>query len=232
MLENTQLHRRKLLGGLIFGSTALVLPGCTSLGGGFSFTEAIRRLLFLSSTNAFARLTAPGGYWEQNVGQLGLDSFLGNRGGVLASILTSALFRNRLEDAFADIALDASDRAAPVVADAVRVIGIENALALVRGGPTAASQFLRGSMGTSLVEAMVPEVGQAMRIAQEPLVGQLLSSLAGVDVGSVATTFADTVDDVIWGEIGREEAAIRANPGRYNDPLIMGVFGPNAQLPY
>ena len=135
-------------------------------------------------------------------------------------------------DAFADIALDASDRAAPVVADAVRVIGIDNALALVRGGPTAASQFLRGSMGTSLVEAMVPEVGQAMRIAQEPLIGQLLSALAGVDVGTVATGFADTVDDVIWSEIGREEAAIRENPGRYNDPLIMGVFGPDAQLPY
>ena len=223
ILESTTMHRRKVLGTML-GASALALPGCSTFGG-FSLIDAIRQLLFLSSSRAFARLTDDGGFWDDGVGLLGLDDMLGNRGNVLASILTSTLLKGRLEDAFADVAEVASARAAPVVADAVRLIGIQNAVALVSGGPTAATSFLRGEMGNALVETMVPEVGQAMRIAQEPVIGELLASLTGVDVSRVTNQFSGKVNDVIWTEIGREESAIRANPGATGDPLLIGVFG-------
>lgn len=223
-----RLGRRTFLGGALAGSV-LALPGCQSLPG-FSLVEAIRRLLYQSSERAFARLTAPGGYWDDAVGEIGLDTMLGTRGNVLAGILTSTLFKNRLEDAFADVAVEGAERAAPLVADAVQVIGIDNALALVRGEPTAATALLRGSMGTTLVEAMVPELGQAMRIAEEPLVAELLAGLTGVDVSGVARNVATVVDTAIWREIGAEEAAIRADPGSTNDPVLIGVFGAGAQL--
>ena len=229
VLENTLLGRRRLLGGMMVGGAVLTLPACTTTGG-YSLVDAIRQLLYLSSTRAFARLTNDGGYWDRGVADLGLESFLGNRGGILASILTSSLFKNRLERAFADIAEDGAYRAAPLVTDAVRVIGFQNAVDLIRGGPTAATAFLRGEMGNALIEAMVPEVGQAMRIAQEPLMGQLLSALTGVDVPGVATSFSTRVNDVIWREIGVEEAAIRADPLATNDPLLIGVFSGAARL--
>ncbi len=225
---NRALGRRTILAGMLAGGV-LTLPGCSTMSG-FSLVDAVRRLLFLSSSRAFARLTADGGFWDQSVQQLGLESFMGSRGNVLGSILTSTIFKNRLDRAFADVAEKASDRAAPVVTDAVRVIGMENAVALVRGGPTSATAYLRGQMGNALVETMVPEVGQALRIAQEPLVGELLASLTGVDVSGVANTFSGKVNDVIWNEIGLEEAAIRANPRATNDPLIIGVFGVGATL--
>jgi hypothetical protein len=217
-------HRRAFLAGSLATVAALALPGCATTGA-FSFTEAIRRLLVLSSERAFLRLTAPGGYWDQQVAQIGLERFVGRRGNVLGNILTSALFKNRLEDVVADIAVDASYRAAPIVADTVRTIGWANAVDLIRGGPTAASAFLRQEMGEQLILAMLPEIGQAMRIAEDPLMGQLLSGLTGVDVQGVAGTFARQVDDVIWGEIGREEAAIRADPAATRDPVLIGVFG-------
>lgn len=227
--ENTQfgqiqLARRKVLGGMLAGGSVLLLPACATTSR-FSLIDAIRQLLYLSSTRAFARLSAPGGYWDQGVSQLGLEGFLGNRGTVLAQILTSGLFRRRMERAFAGVAETASDRAAPVVADAVRVIGIDNAIALVRGEPTAATAFLRGNMGDALIQTMVPEVGQALRITQEPLVAQLLNQLTGVDVAGLSNTFAGRVNDVIWHEIGVEEAAIRADPLATNDPLLIGVLG-------
>ena len=218
--------RRAFLGGAL-ASALLALPACTGMGG-ISFTEAIRRLLMVSSERAFARLTADGGFWDEQVGALGLESFLGSRGGVLARILTSGLFKSRLEGAFADIAIEGSYRAAPVVADAVRVIGIQNAIDLVRGGPSAATAFLRGSMDDRLIETMVPEIGDALRVAREPLVGQLLAGLTGVDVSEVATSFSANVNGVIWDEIGKEEAAIRADPGSTNDALLIGVFGVGA----
>ncbi|HSG57052.1 MAG TPA: DUF4197 domain-containing protein [Paracoccaceae bacterium] len=223
VLENNLLGRRQLLGGMLAGGATLALPGCSTTGG-YSLIDAIRQLLYVSSTRAFARLTRDGGYWDEGVTQLGLEGFLGSRGNVLAQILSSNLFKDRLARAFVPIAEEASYRAAPLVTDAVRVIGFQNALALVRGGPTAATAFLRGEMGDALIQAMVPEVGQALRIAQEPLVGQMLAALTGVDVAGVANTFSTRVNDVIWTEIGAEEAAIRANPRSTNDPLLIAVL--------
>lgn len=229
MRADGSVSRRSFVGGSLAATGLLLLPACQSTGQ-LSLTEAIRRLLLLSSQQAFARLTAPGGYWDQQVGQLGLSSFLGSRSGAVASILTSALFKSRLESAFADIAEKGSARAAPLVAEAVRTVGIANAVAIVRGGPTAATAFLRSEMGVSLVEAMVPEVGDALRLAQDPVIGQLLSALTGVDVSTVSRDFSQRVNDAIWNEIGVEEAAIRANPRATNDPLLMGVFGLGSAL--
>ena len=170
-----------------------------------------------------------GGFWDEQVAQVGFGELLGARGDVVSRILTSALFKSRLENAFGDIAYEGAQRAAPLVTDAVRTIGIQNAIDLVRGGPTAATGFLRGSMGRSLIEAMVPELGDALRVVQDPLVAELVQGLAGVDLAGAVTRFAGTIDTTIWREIGAEEAAIRRNPQATRDPLIIGVFGAGAQ---
>ena len=225
------LHRRGFLAGTIAAGGALALPACTSgFGGRFSFTDAIARLLYLSTGRAFERMTAPGGFWDQQIAQIGLEQFLGGRGNTLNRILTSALFKDRLADALAPVAFDAAQRAAPVVADTVRTVGYANAVELIRGGPTAATGFLRQQMGFALVEAMLPGIGNGLRLANDPLVGEALGALTGADIGGAARSFATRVDDVIWGEIAREESAIRANPESTRDPLIMGAFGFGARL--
>ncbi|MBD3728807.1 MAG: DUF4197 domain-containing protein [Sphingomonadales bacterium] len=215
--------RRAFLAGAL-ASAVLALPACTTMGG-LSFTEAIRRLLVLSSDRAFTRLASDGGYWDGAVARIGLNQFLGSRGDVLSRILTSSLFKDRLVSAFADIAERGSYRVAPVVAETVRTIGIANAIDLVRGGPTAATGFLRDNMGASLIDLMVPEVGDGLRLAREPLVGEVLKALTGTDVNAVARSFSVEVDNAIWNQIGVEEAAIRADPRSTNDPLLIGVFG-------
>lgn len=216
-------ERRQMLkagaGGVLF----LSLPACATIPG-LSFTDAIRRLLLLSSERAFATLTAPDGYWDEQVARLGLGNLLGTRGDVLSRILTSALFKDRLEDAFADIAIEGSERAVPIVADAVRMIGLANAVELVRGGPDAATRALRGELGGRVIDAMVPELGDAIRVASDPLVGQLIDAAAGTNVSGIAQRLAGNVDDAIWAEMGAEEAAIRADPQATGDPLLIGVF--------
>ena len=222
--------RRALLTGAAGAGALLLLPACAGSGPAFTMEEAVRRLLLAAADNAFARLTEPGGFWDGQVAAIGLDQFLGNRGNTLSRILTSQLFKDRLEERFAGFAIEASFRAAPVVTDAVRVIGFDNALELVRGGPVAASTFLRGEIGTALLDAMVPELGEAIRLAEDPLVGEALGALTGVRVGEVASRVGRAVDDAIWGEIAREEAAIRADPQATRDPVLIGVFGAGALL--
>lgn len=223
------ISRRSMLAGSA-AAALLALPACSTVGGGFSMTEAIRRLLLLSSERAFARLTADGGFWDQQVARVGLNQFLGARGDVLSRILTSALFKDRLEGAFAGFAIDASYRAAPIVTDAVRVIGLENAIDLVRGGPIAATAFLKADLGNALLDAMVPGLNDAIRIADDPLVGQAINALTGINITGVATRVGNQVNDAIWTEMGKEEAAIRADPQGTRDPLLIGVFGIGSRL--
>lgn len=218
------INRRALLGGMT-SIGVLAVAGCSSFPA-FSLEEAVRRLLFLSSDRAFARLLQPGGFWDDQVTRLVLPESLGNRGGVLARILTGPLMKDRLSRAFNDMAYEAADRAAPAVTDAVRTIGVRNALALIRSSdPMAATAFLHQEMGTSLVELMVPEFGDAIRVSREPLVGELLAALTGVDVGGIAQSLAMQADNAIFRAIGREEAAIRADPRSTNDPMLMAAFG-------
>ncbi|MCZ8172941.1 MAG: DUF4197 domain-containing protein [Brevundimonas sp.] len=214
--------RRAFLAGTS-AAALLALPACSSMGG-ISFTEAIRRLLVLSSERAFARLTAPDGYWDNAVERIGLDRFLGARGDLLGRILTSQLFKDRLEDVVADVAVRGSYRLAPIVSDTVRIIGIQNAVDLARGGPTAATDFLRRSMADGLIETLVPEIGSALRVARDPLMGQLLAALTGVDIDRMARGFSNEVENAIWYEIGAEEAAIRANPEDTRDPVLIAAL--------
>ena len=169
-------------------------------------------------------LTAPGGFWDRSVTRLALPDVFNGRGMVLERILTSAIVKERLQREFNHVAEDGARRAAPAVADAVQLIGVENALAILRGGPTAATDLLRGNMGRRLVEVMVPALGDGLRVASDPVVAQALNALTGVDLSGVASRFALDVDNAIWGEIGRQEGAIRADPASTNDPLLIAAF--------
>lgn len=226
-LMHRPLMRRRMLGNLLAGAAlgagALVLPGCADYRR-WSLVDAVRRLLELSARNAFARLTAPGGFWDDQLARLDLPDVFGRRGSVMQNILASPLFRERLQRELNIVAEDGARRAAPVVADAVEIIGIDNALDLLRGGPSAATAHLRAAMAGRLIDEMVPALGDALRVVDDPLLGQAISALAGVDVAGVARSLAREADDAIWGAIGREEAAIRADPQATRDPVLIAAL--------
>lgn len=227
-MTSTQPTRRTLLAG---GGAAilLTLSGCASYGQ-YSLVTAIRRLLELSADRAFVRLLAPGGFWDNALVRLDLPEVFGKRGTVLQTILGSVVVRDRLWRALNDVAQEGARNAAPVLADTVRTIGIRNAVALIKGDPAAATSYLRQEMGVRLVDLMVPQIGQGLRFARDPVVGQAIAALTGYDAANVADNLARQADDAIWAEIGRQEAAIRANPQETRDPAIIAIFGPAAQL--
>lgn len=204
----------------------LALPGCQSVPG-FSLTEAIRRLLTLSSQSAFALLLQPGGFYDSSVARIALpDRFGGNSGtGILSAVLQSRTFRDRLQRQLNRAAEKGAERAAPMVADAVRSISIEDAASIVRGGPRAATDFLRGKMGIALVDAMLPGVSDGLRLFDDQVISQAVRSVTGFDIGTLTQDITRKTDDAIWAAIGLEESNIRADPQRTNDPLLIGVFG-------
>jgi hypothetical protein len=202
----------------------LALPGCQSLPG-FSLTEAIRRLLALSSQNAFAQLLQPGGFYDSSVARIALPQRFGGGGTILSAVLQSRTFRDRLQRQLNRAAEKGAERAAPLVADAVRTVSIEDAASIVRGGPQAATAFLRGKMGLALVDAMLPGISEGLRLFDDQVISQAVRSVTGFDIGSLASDINRKADDAIWAAIGLEEANIRADPRKTNDPVLIGVFG-------
>ncbi|MBS0477148.1 MAG: DUF4197 domain-containing protein [Proteobacteria bacterium] len=221
-IEQTGVARR----GVILGMGAmsvLALSGCTGMGG-LSMTEALKRLLTLSSQNAFAKLTASGGFWDSTVARFDLPVLFSGSSGLVRSLLTSGVFKDQLQHQLNIVAEKGAERAAPLVLDTIRSVSIPDAVGLIRGGPTAATTWLRGQMGPALINAMIPGLTDAIRVSGDPVLGKAIGALSGVDVGQVAQAVANRADNSIWYQIGAEESAIRANPQSTNDPVLIAAL--------
>jgi hypothetical protein len=217
------LTRRRLLAAG-FTLPLLALPGCSTLGG-FGFEDAIRRLLTLSSQRAFARLLRDNGFFEDEFARIPLPPQLSGAGTIASTLLRTPLVQNQLLQVMNRAAANAAEVAAPIVYDSIRRMSFDDAVSLVRGGPTAATDFLERSMGSAIVDAMFPGVGNALRLFDNGVVNQLARAATGIDFSGLQRHVADSAARGIYRAIGREEAAIRANPRATGDPVIAGVFG-------
>jgi Protein of unknown function (DUF4197) len=203
----------------------LALSGCATTGG-FDLTEAIRRLLGLSAQRALASLMAENGFFDSQVTRISLPPQLG--GGqatsILGAILQSTAFRDRLSRSLNRAAEKGAALAAPVVTDVIQGMPIRDVVSIVRGGPTAATMLLQGALGQRLVETMLPGIGDGLRLFDSGVVTQALRAATGIDIAGLRADVAQKASDGIYRAIGREEAAIRANPSSTGDPLIAAVF--------
>jgi hypothetical protein len=217
------LSRRSLL---IAGCTLplLALPACNSLPG-FGMVDAIRRLLTISSQRAFAGLLQDNGFFQDEVARIPLPPELQRAGGIASALLGTGLVQNQLLQLMNRAAANAADVAAPIVYDQIRSMSFGDAVSLVRGGPTAATDFLERAMGNAIVDAMLPGVGNALRSLDNGVLNQVVRAATGVNFMGIQRHVTESASRGIYRAIGREEAAIRANPRATNDPVLMGVFG-------
>jgi Protein of unknown function (DUF4197) len=203
----------------------LSLPGCA--GTGYSLVDAIRELLSLSSQRAFASLIRENGFLDSQVARLDVPEALG--GGrstrIVAAILRSDAFRSRLTRQVNRAAEKGAEIAAPMVVQAIQTVSIEDALGLVRGGPEAATLFLKDKMGPALFTAMIPGIEGGLKLFDSGIVTEALNVATGIDFASLRDDVSTKASDAIYRAIGREEAAIRADPNATQNPLLMSVFG-------
>lgn len=224
-LSENRFGRRELLGA--FAATGLLaLPGCATLPE-LSLSEAIRRLLTVSSQQAFASLLRPDGFYNSQIGRISLPDELGGSGAttILSAILRSRPFQDRLQRQVNRAAAKGAEIAAPLVADMVRGMSIEDAIGLVNGGGQSATDLLARRMGPRLVDEMVPAIGNGLRLFDSAIVSEALRATTGIDIVGLGRDVSEKASSAIYREIGAREASIRANPEQTNDPLLIAVFG-------
>jgi len=218
-------NRRRLITGAALLPVA-ALAGCMSGPGGYGVEEGVRRLLTLSSQRAFDRLIRPGGFYDDQVTRLRMpDSSSDRTGAVLAAILRTNAVRTRIAIALNDLAVDAADRATPVVLDAIHRMTFADALAVLRGGPTAATDLLARETEGAVVEAMFPEFSDGLRGDAFEILTAALAAASGFDLGALARDVSRQAGRAIFFTIGREEAEIRRNPRATRDPVLIALLG-------
>lgn len=219
------MERRQFLSG---GSALalLALGGC-SQGLGFSLTEAIRRLLSLSSQRALARLMAPGGFYDSQIARITLPDQFGSNGAgsFLSRVLLSGVVRDRLLKQVNRAAEKGAERAAPVIADAIMSTSPQDAAAIIKAiGTPAATNLLQQHMGDALISAMLPGVDDGLKLFDNQAVTEALRLATGIDFAGLRDDVTRKASNAIFAEMGKEEMAIRADPRSTDDPVLIAAF--------
>ncbi len=219
------IDRRSLVLSAALLSVA-TLPGCAG-GNRFSLVEAIRRLLSLSSQRAFAGLLRENGFFDDQIARIDLPPALGGSRGtnIVSAVLRSGVVRDRMLKQVNRAAEKGAEIAAPLVVQAIQAFSIQDALTIVRGGGSAATDALKGQMGSALVSAMAPGIDQGLQLFDNQIVAQALRLATGIDFAGLRDDVTGKASEAIYRAIAREERAIRADPRATNDPLLIGVFG-------
>lgn len=208
---------------------ALTLLGLAGCSGGlrYSLIDAIKRLLSLSSQRALARLMAPGGFYDSQIGRISLpDSLGGSTGGSLLSrVLLSGVLRDRLLRQVNRAAEKGAERAAPAIADAILSVSPADAAAILKSSGPAATNLLQQAMGSALINTMLPDIDDGLRLFDSAVVTDALKMATGIDFAGLRDDVTRKASDAIFAEMGKEEMTIRADPKSTNDPVLIAALG-------
>lgn len=218
-----EMQSRRQLLTLLAATPLLALPACTGMGG-WTMTDAVRELLTLSSQRAIASLAQPGGFYDSQIARITVPQNMGNNSSILGRLLTSQLLKDRLTREVNIAAERGAERAAPMIMDAVRTVSITDAVSILRGGPTAATSLLQRQIGTNLISAMFPAVGDALAVANSPVMAEVVRITSGIDVSGFTSAITEQTSNAIFRAIGEEERAIRANPQQTRNPILIAAL--------
>jgi hypothetical protein len=127
---------------------------------------------------------------------------------------------------------DASKLAAPIFVSAIRNMKMQDAMAILRGGNQAATQYLRQTTGAELSKAFQPVIKQSLdKVGATKYWKDVFTTYNRFSTSPVNTDLEAYVTekalDGIFSQIALEEANIRANPAARLTSITQKVFGAN-----
>ncbi|MEM9180465.1 MAG: DUF4197 domain-containing protein [Pseudomonadota bacterium] len=220
--------------GQVLGEVLGGIEGSQSSGGELTLAEidaGLRQALEIGTERVASQIGVVDGYWKDPQIQIPLPGRLGQVQGELA--------KRGLSGPLDDVQLRmnrAAEQAVPagkrIVIDAVQSITIEDALGILQGGDTAATDFLRGRTEASLRETFTPFVENALdssgayQALDSVTSSQPLLAIAAADYKSDLTSYAVQFGlDGLFNYLAVEEQKIRDNPLARTTELLRRVFG-------
>ncbi len=239
------LQRRTVLAQLATGTaTLLVLGACASQQGGLGalggktnnpldLIGAIRQLLTIVAARALGNLGKSGGFMNNALARIGIPSATA---APLMALLNQMGITKNIEKQFNTVAEVATTRLTPMLNSAISSLSPADANAIIKGGPTAATQFLKSTLSTQLLAQFKPLVTNALNEnGGLGLVGQAMSLAQGFSGGGQAGASPFATGDVsgfisskaldgIFSAMANEEQAVRNDPAGGGSALVAQVF--------
>lgn len=196
-------------------------------------SAGIREALALGTRKAVERLGRTDGFLADELVRIATPKSL-RKAAKLARRFGAGDTVDAFELAMNRAAEQAVPAAADIFADAVRQMSVQDAIAIVRGGEDAGTQYFRRVSEQRLHDALLPIVRKATAQNQ---VTQRYKALAGGKAGALAAQFGagDAVDldayitakalDGVFHYVAAEERAIRKDPMQRSTALLRKVFG-------
>lgn len=191
----------------------------------------LREALEIGASRVVSRIGVDNGYWRDPAIRIPLPGRLGQVQGQLAAVgLSGPLDDLQLRmNRAAEQAVPAGKQ---IVVDAIRSITIDDAVGLLRGGDTAATDFLRRKTEASLRTTFKPYVERALNSsgAYQALNSVTSSTpvlaVAAVDYKSDLTNHAVQYGlNGLFDYLASEETRIRQNPAARTTDILRRVFG-------
>ncbi len=248
MSDKNHLMRRNILIGM---GAALTLPACETLdpavidgilggpsGAGFGLSQAdadlgIRTALNNGVSSAIGTIGVLDGFWRNDLIKIALPNQMQGLQNTFTRFGAGGLF-----DELHQSLNRGAEKAVPVAKDifvgAISQMSIQDAIAIVRGPNTAATDFLKSATQSKLVQSFTPIMEDALgQTGAIRLVGQLEQAMATFPVqtglsnikGDLITHGVSKGLDGMFYYIGEEEKAIRANPAQRTSEILRRVFG-------
>jgi len=213
--------------GDIAGSTGQTGAGALSQA---EITAGLKEALTVGAQRATSRLSAQDGYFADPQVKIPLPGVLGEAQARLQPLGLSA----PLDDLQLKVNR-AAEKAVPtarqLAVQAVTSMSVSDALGILNGGDTAATDYLRSRTETQLRTAFKPYFQDAL--AQSGALTALDAAVARYGAGLVTTDSRGWLTENATGAaldglfyyVAREEAAIRRDPVKRTSELLRRVFG-------
>ncbi len=213
-------------------TTPAAAVGTTTASPKASSAEMNSGLKLALSTAADAvvgQLGKPGGFANDANVKIGLPGPLAKLDGVLGLLDSTGLTKG-LSGKLNSAAEGAVSKALPLLKKSITSMSVADAAGIVTGGPTAATDYFKRTMGASLQAEMAPVVSKSLTgvDAFTALNGVIAKSKLPVgqfgpkDLTNYVTQKAS---DGVFYYLAEQEKQIRANPLGVGSSLIAKVFG-------
>ena len=192
-------------------------------------SSGLKLALGKAAERVVGQLGQPGGFANDPKVRIGLPGALGKLNGLLGMLDTAGV-TDGLSGKLNAAAEGAVGKALPLLKTAITRMTVTDALGIVTGGETSATDYFRRTMGSDLQTEMRPVVAKSLVNVKafkaldsfSAKNGLIASQFGAKDLTGYVTQKAS---DGVFLYLGEQERAIRANPLSTGSSLISKIFG-------
>ncbi len=221
----------EMKGGDLAGNVLSALSASQNGGAPDESTVAagLKEALSVGSERAVAATSQDNGFWGNELIRISMPQELST----MASTLRSIGFGNKVDElelAMNRAAEKASAEAKPVLLNAVSEMTVTDAMGILRGGDTAATDYFKEKTSGTLREKFTPIVQEKMnQVGLYQQYNQLKSTYEALPLTKKSTFdldqyVADQGIEGLFTMLAQEEKEIRANPAARTTDLLKKVF--------